>query len=79
MKKISIRQLHEHTGKFVREAPNGGYIVTDRGHPVARIVPFDEAASGPPFSARVLRPAFARLKAVRGDSTVGISEDRDRF
>lgn len=79
MKRISIRQLHEHTGKLVREPPSGGYIITDRGQPVARIVPLDEAPRGTPFAERVLRPAFARLKKVRGDSTIGISEDRDRF
>lgn len=78
MKRISIRQLHEHTGKLVREPPSGGYVVTDRGQPVARIVPLDEAPSGPPFSARVLRPALARMKPIRWDSTKAVRDDRDR-
>ena len=78
MKKISIRHLHEHTGKFVREAPSGGYIVTDRGHPVARIVPIDEPARGIRFADRVLRTEFARMKKIPGDSTIYLREDRDR-
>lgn len=78
MKKISIRDLHEHTGKLVREAATGGYIVTDRGQPVARIVPLDEAPRGTPFAQRVLRPGFVRMKKISGDSTIYLREDRDR-
>ena len=35
MKTISIRQLHTHTGRFVREAQHEAIRVTDRGREVA--------------------------------------------
>lgn len=83
MKAISIRQLHEKTGQWVRLARRHGEIViTDRGEAVARITPEKPGLERPYFSRRVLTPAFRRLaatgKLARGtDSTVGISEDRN--
>jgi prevent-host-death family protein len=82
MKTISIRELHERTGAWVRKAVELGPItVTERGKPLVRLEPVPDVGSGNPFRARRLRPGYARLKGKLGrgtDSTVIISEDRDR-
>ncbi len=84
MKTISIRELHEKTGDYVRMAAKTGEIyVTDRGKTVARIVPESDAAAVPYFAARKLTPAFRKLMKtgkLRGgtDSTRIVSDDRDR-
>lgn len=78
MKRISIRELHEATGRLVREAAEGGYVVTDRGRPVAQIVPLGERQHLTPFAERVLRPGLAKMKMIRGDSTDDVREERDR-
>ena len=80
MKTISIRELHERTGAWVRRAAELGSItVTERGRPIARL----EAVEGPsrqnPFLARKLRPGYKRLmgKLTGGtDSVTMVSEDR---
>ena len=83
MKTISIRELHNRTGAFVRQASRHGAIqVTDRGRIVASIVPQTEPAAVPYFARRKPSPAFRRLdesgKTGRGtDSTAGISEERE--
>ena len=84
MKKISIRDLHEKTGKYVRGVEKGGEIyVTDRGKTVAKIVPQDRPSEIPYFARRKLTTAFRKLMrngTLRGgtDSTQIVSEDRDR-
>ncbi len=82
MKTISIRELHEKTGDWVRRSVKLGAItVTDRGKAVARIVPVEAAPAINPFAARKLRRGYARLLGkLKGgtDSTQAISEDRDR-
>ena len=83
MKTISIRELHEKTGQWVRLARRHGEIViTDRGEAVARITPEVTGLEGPYFARRVLTPAFRKLAATGKlaggtDSTVGISQDRN--
>ena len=83
MKTISIRQLHEKTGQWVRLVRrHGEIVVTDRGEAVARITPEAAGLERPYFARRELLPAFRKLastgKLSRGtDSTVGISEDRN--
>jgi prevent-host-death family protein len=83
MKRVSIRELHEKTGSFVREARRlGGLIVTERGAPVARIEPVDARSWANPFRDRKLLPRYARLarsgKLGGGtESTRIVSEDRD--
>ncbi len=83
MKTISIRQLHEKTGEWVRLVRrHGEIVVTDRGEAVARLTPETAEPERPYFARRVLLPAFRKLamtgKLSRGtDSTVGISEDRN--
>jgi prevent-host-death family protein len=84
MKKVSIRELHEKTGEYVRKVAEVGEIyVTYRGKTVAKIVPQPHESEVPYFARRKLTPAFRKLMAsgkLRGgtDSTIIISEDRDR-
>ena len=81
MKTISIRELHEKTGDWVRRSVTLGPItVTDHGKVIAQIVPEANAATNP-FAARKLRKGYARLLGkLKGgtDSTQSVSEDRDR-
>lgn len=77
MKTISIRQLHEKTGSFVRIASKDGrLLVSDRGRPIAVLGPL-EPAPKVSFGNRKLAPGFSRLPKVGGDSTRTISEERD--
>lgn len=84
MKTISIRQLHEKTGAWVRQTAHYGEIeVTDHGKTVARILPQVREPEAPYFARRQFTPAFKRLMKsgqLQGgtDSTAIISEDRDR-
>lgn len=82
MKSISIRELHEKTGEWVRRSEKLGAItVTDRGKAVARIVPVEPIATVNPFAARKLRRGYTRmLGSLKGgtDSTQAVAEDRDR-
>ena len=84
MKMISIRELHEKTGKWIRLAAQHDEIfVTDRGKIMAKILPESSRAGAPYFSNRKLSLAFRRLQTRskwKGgkDSTLMISEDRDR-
>jgi antitoxin (DNA-binding transcriptional repressor) of toxin-antitoxin stability system len=79
MKAITIRQLHDETGRWVRRAALvGGLHVTERGKVVAKLVPAPAAPTVPYFAERPLLPAFrsASLKGGR-DATDGISTERD--
>jgi prevent-host-death family protein len=82
MNAISIRELHQRTGAWVRKAAELGSItVTERGRPVARLEAVVERQRENPFLARKLRPGYKRLmgKLTGGTDTVTIvSEDRDR-
>ena len=79
MGKVSIRELHFRTGEWVRRASaEGPVVVTDRGRPVATLVPYEPTLEGTPFSARRLLPDFAALSGSPGDTTAIISEDRER-
>lgn len=83
MKLISIRELHARTGHWVRRATDLGEIwVTERGRPVAKLLPQPARSEKPFFARRKFSPAYERLarsgKLRRGtDSSVTISEDRD--
>jgi antitoxin (DNA-binding transcriptional repressor) of toxin-antitoxin stability system len=83
MKTISLRQLHEKTGQWVRQVHrHGEIVVTDRGAAIARITPETLREEPPYFARRVLLPAFRQLvktgRLSRGtDSAVAISEDRE--
>ena len=84
MKTITIRELHEKTGEYIRKAAEAGEIfVTDRGKTIARIVPEHDQPQRPYFARRTMTPAFRKLAKsgkLRGgtDSTLIVSEDRDR-
>jgi antitoxin (DNA-binding transcriptional repressor) of toxin-antitoxin stability system len=82
MKTISIKELHERTGAWVRKAVELGAItVTDRGKPLVRLEAVPDAKALNPFQTRRLRTGYARLKGRLGrgtDSTTIVSEDRDR-
>ncbi len=74
MKTISIKELHETTGRYVREAQVNPLIVTDRGQMVVLLKPFSsEDLPGRPFPKRLPR----QLPRVNYDSSNLVSEDRD--
>jgi antitoxin (DNA-binding transcriptional repressor) of toxin-antitoxin stability system len=81
MKTISIRELHQRTGAWVRKAAELGAItVTERGKPLVRLEAVRDVRSANPFRDRRLRPGYARLRGKLGrgtDSTVLVSEDRE--
>lgn len=82
MKAISIRELHARTGHWVRHAAaNGGLTVTDNGTPIATLKSIDEFESNKmTLNDRPMVSGYKAImdKPVRGDSTEGISDDRDR-
>lgn len=82
---IPIRELHARTGHFVRKAAaDMRVIITDRGKPVAQLQPIGFTGEGQPnppkWKDRVLIPEYQAImdNPVSGDSSVSISEDRDR-
>lgn len=79
MKSITIRQLHDETGRWVRRAAALGELhVTERGRPVAKLVPASAVPAEPYFARRKLLPAFSAVKFAPGtDATEGISAERD--
>ncbi len=81
MKTVSIRELHEKTGEWVRQAEaHEQIIITDRGRPVASLAPFRKPAKLNRFQKRRLLPAYRKLQGrlVGGtDSSALISKDRD--
>ena len=79
MQQIRIRDLHIKTGEWVRRAARGeGVAITERGRPVASLIPFNENDLGCSFRDRRLLPEFEALPAVSGDATADVSADRDR-
>ena len=79
MKRIGIRELHLKTGELVRSAALGeGVVITDRGRPVASLLPVHPGDLSTPFRQRRTLPEFETLPLVAGDSGVYVSEDRDR-
>ncbi len=79
MEHIGIRELHLKTGEWVRRAAQGtGVVVTERGRPVASLIPFRDGAVETLFSERRLLPEFEALPEIEGDSTIAVSDDRDR-
>jgi antitoxin (DNA-binding transcriptional repressor) of toxin-antitoxin stability system len=81
MKAITIRQLHEATGRWVRQAQDGEVYVTDRGRLIARIVAASPLPQQPFFADPTYTREFLRERArLEGgtDSTETIGEERDR-
>lgn len=80
MKTITIRELHQETGRWVRQASSGEVLVTERGQLIAKIVPAAPPPSQPFFANPRYTRAFLRhRKSLRGgtDATTTISQDRD--
>ena len=81
MKTISIKELHDKTGQWLRRVrTEGEVIVTERGTPVARMLPPTRTAAGNPFARRRLLRGVARLleRPIGGpDSAAIISTMRD--
>ena len=81
MKTISIKELHDKTGHWLRRVrAEGELIVTERGTPVVRMLPPARAAAGNPFAKRKLLRGVARLieRPIGGpDSAAIISTMRD--
>lgn len=76
MKTISIKELHAATGRWVRAATKQTIIVTDHGEKVATLKAHtEEQAPRPVFTLKGRGP---RPK-IDFDSTIIISEDRDRW
>ncbi len=82
MRKTSVRELHIHTSKLIREAAEGGVIVIERrGEPVAELRP---VTAPPRMNAAKKAGIFASMKRVwarmpaAADSTKIIEDDRSR-
>jgi antitoxin (DNA-binding transcriptional repressor) of toxin-antitoxin stability system len=79
MKEISIRDLHLKTGKWIRNISlEQKIVITERGEPVATLIPFESAHKAIPFCRRELDQRFTNLPPIEHDSTQYISTDRDR-
>jgi prevent-host-death family protein len=79
MKEISIRDLHLKTGEWIRRVSSERRIVvSERGVPVATLIPFEPAHKAMPFANRKVVRGFEELPAIEHDSTEYISSDRDR-
>ena len=77
MKTVSIRELHEATGRLVRRARAENLVITDRGEPVAILGRLRSGETG----GRLLpdrEKILSRIPRIRVDSTDFISEERDR-
>ena len=81
MKTISIKELHDKTGHWLRRVgAEGEVIVTERGTPVSRMLPPARSPAGNPFAKRKLLRGVARLieRPIGGpDSADIISAMRD--
>ena len=81
MTTISIKELHGRTGHWLRRvSEEREVIVTERGRPIARLLPAIEAAKINSFLRRRLMPGVARLieRPLGGpSSTETISDGRN--
>lgn len=64
------------TGRCVREAADGGYVVTERGSPIAMLVPLERNCHGAalPDRERLIR----KLPRIGGGSERVIRDERER-
>ncbi len=83
MKTISLRELHNDTGKWIRSVKDEEeIIITDRGVAIASMKPIKKAVGKKLTWGTVkLRPGYAALMKAGKlksniDSSIGISEDR---
>jgi antitoxin (DNA-binding transcriptional repressor) of toxin-antitoxin stability system len=77
MKTVTIRELHERTGRWVRHAASREpVVVTDRGRRVAFLQAFDPAAAGRSLPDREAR--IRKRSRIDVDSATYLAEMRDR-
>ena len=83
MKTISLRELHNDTGKWIRSVKDEEeIIITDRGVAIASVKPVKKQNGKKlTWGTLKLRPGFAALRKAGKlksgtDSSIGISEDR---
>ncbi len=62
MKTISIRELHEQTGQWVRQSSEGEIYITDRGRLVAKMMAVKPLPQKPFFADPTFTPAFLRYR-----------------
>jgi prevent-host-death family protein len=81
MKIISIKELHDKTGHWLRRVKSEGeVIVTERGNPIARVLPPTRRAKRNPLAKRRLLRGMRSLmnRRIGGpDSAVIVSDMRD--
>ena len=77
---IPVRELHARTGHYVRRAAaRRRVVITDRGRRIAEIIPWDSSAeASAPWARRFEEAPPITLRHEGIDSTVVVSEDRDR-
>ena len=75
METITLKDLHQHTGRYARAARENPVLITDRGHPVAMLtVPVtDDLATTLP---RRFTLESAIVPGRRTDSTAAVSAAR---
>ena len=79
VKEISVRDLHLKTGDWVRKVSiERRIVISERGVPVATLIPFEPAHKAAPFAKRRLVQGFAKLPTIDHDSTEYIASDRDK-
>ena len=80
MKRIGVWTLHlnRRMGAPRRAALGEGVVITDRGRPVASLLPVRPGDLSTPFGERCTLPEFDALPPVSGYSSAYVSEDRDR-
>jgi antitoxin (DNA-binding transcriptional repressor) of toxin-antitoxin stability system len=77
MRKASIRDLHIRTSELVRDAEGGAVVVIERrGEPVAELRPL--TTKKPKVKFPDMTRFWAEMPQIKTDSTIFISEDRDR-
>jgi prevent-host-death family protein len=65
MRRISIRELHIDTGRWVRNAAaSGPLIITERGRPIAALQPYAPHQAG--------RPLPNRERAIRARARIAV-------
>jgi antitoxin (DNA-binding transcriptional repressor) of toxin-antitoxin stability system len=80
MQTITIEELHEHTCEWVHRSDLDQITVTEKGLPVAVLLPIRRSSDRNPFLHRQLLPGYAEImdEPVGGtDSTEIISSMRD--
>ena len=77
MKTVTVEELHEATGHYVRQAKEAPLLILERGEPVAVLKKIHAGELGGKRLPN--REAWiARLPRTDLDSTTVVSEDRDR-